>query len=947
MVDIQLFGLVLDSTLFFQIVMATLGILSINIAILKYLKNDNGTKKRNSSTMEAPPELTNDFLGRKEEQKKIMYSIENKINTIIINGIAGIGKTQLAVKAFEDLKDDYVKYWKTIRSDDNFEKIIWNLADFLKENGNNKLSEYLENGDDYYTIVNEILKVLNSSNYILFFDDYHNVEDDKINNLFKDLKDNLKNSVIILTTRKSPNFIISNIDIKNTMLVEIEGFDLESTHDYYLKKGLLSSSVQLNKIDEKIKGHPKLLEYFFVYIYTTMGYKNIENIIEELPNSDIENYLLQEIFNNISKFEIHILNFLSCLRTTIEFDALSQIINEEGVKKKLLILERKSLVKRTGKEYSIHDSLKKYCYKLIDDKKSIHKLISDYYKSQEKTNENIFEAVYHKIKADSPVDDKFIKYLKGTPKNLNRITCNAIMRLLTKNKIISDNIFELLNEFTSATDITVKKLFTNAYGDFFEKIWAINPEKSIKVFRQILEHADPTLLQLLLKVVENLSNKLPDEACKLWKEIINKKNNEANKYVLFNILSNSNLDSNKKSKILNYLINNGGSTDLSYAKSELIKLGILEGEDETLEYHLENLKNIDTNKKLLYIKQIKEYRSYDFFVEILDNIIKNSNEDYFRNPNQFVEVLKLLIRHSYSQPTTMQRIPRLIAKLADKDIMYLKYFLEEHENYFYFKFVGIRALDHIKDKISEEKTFELLKPMYEDKEPVIRTLANIMAAEIKYSHAANTKEKKRFELKIINPLKNSCTINSIESELSTAEPKNFMIICWGFQKAVEGTDRDIILEILQPINKSNLKCLYNQFINTIQNYPKILFVLSIYLFKTNNDKRQMYAIWIICNLVKIDSKGAIKYLEEIFRLLQNNWEMSQKYVNNGIEGVVNKDTTKSPKNNDKVICMHLLCCLKDIGDELHNEKKSFFEKLSKHPDGDVRGYAKLMLNGLN
>jgi len=53
---------------------------------------------------------------------------------IIIQGIAGIGKTQIAAKLLKNIKNGYITYWKEMRDVSTFDSVTRNLAGFLRNN---------------------------------------------------------------------------------------------------------------------------------------------------------------------------------------------------------------------------------------------------------------------------------------------------------------------------------------------------------------------------------------------------------------------------------------------------------------------------------------------------------------------------------------------------------------------------------------------------------------------------------------------------------------------------------------------------------------------------------------------------------------------------------------------------------------------------------------------
>lgn len=877
------------------------------------------------------------FLGRKIQLKKLRESLD-KTNMVIIQGIPGIGKTQLAAKLKENIEKDYTTFWYSLSGSDTFDSVVRQLAVFLREKENPELADYIESGgDDRETIMGLLLNGLKNKNYVIFFDDYHKVADynqeknQEIHILFWRFRDRLKGPTFIITTRIQPQFVDSTDSITKVVL---EGFEYGTTKEYLEREKVKVTPEQLKKLQKMLSGHPLLLSLFAPL--AKKGEIELSEILEKLlKEREMRDLFLKNFYDLLKEYEQKVLEAMSVFREGVPLEACLCVVQGEKVKKILMDLEEEKLVNKRGELYEVHDLMRDSIYSnRLDSPKKYHQLVGEYYKQLEKTPKNILETVHHLIKVDGSINDEIVDYLKDTPKNPDTIISYIVLDLLEKNEITSPKIFGLLEEFVIAPDLTVQKLFINEYSNLFRKIRQINNKKSIDVLRKILDQADYTSLVQLTRTISKISDEIPDEAPELWKNIIDNGDKIVHDLVSFGV-PDLKLDVKEKVRILKYLIERSDKPDtLWYAKTALKNWGFLETEEMTCDDHLDKLRNMSTDEKFLYIKQIKDKVEAYFTLEILENI-------YLQNTDQTAEVLKSLVKSRYHDPVIMQRIPRLVAKLAKEDIKYLRFFLTDHENNEYLKFVGIRALDILKYEI-EEDIYALLAPMEADKSPVIREMASILREEKKTitSVKETSQEKSRIDLKsIFGSLKNVYApiylIKIFTTDLSSTEPLAFLTACWGVQKAVEGTDLAILSRILKPLNKYDNKSIRNAYIQAatvIQEDPSMFLKISNIMLSNimlSNIalkftlEQKMSAVWLICNVGNLAPEKAIKYLEPL-------------------------------KNTDNpLLCMHLLHSLKYLRDEWPDETKAFpdktkpfFESLSNHENGDVRGLAKLLLNGV-
>ncbi|MFZ3059321.1 MAG: NB-ARC domain-containing protein [Candidatus Methanoperedens sp.] len=744
MVEIQLFGKFIDSALFFQIVMATLGVLTVIVAILNYRKknasfsnidssqstyNVSGVVKQSADATnienfsnignlgkhtellnivgnkgniyignknfkisqkikifghpDTPPSPTHNFIGRKEEQKRILESIEKKVNTIVIQGIAGIGKTELAAKVHDNLKNDYVTHWKKINSTDNFDSIINNLAGFLRENDNNTLYKYREDGDsDYTIIVNYILNALNSNNYILFFDDYHKVKDDKINEFFSNLKENLINSTIILTTRETPDFTNPNDKFQSKILDEtLEGFDLDTTSKYFFNNNLSLSSEQIYKINKKIGGHLLALSIF----YNLAKNKNANNIIEDLPKSDMERYLLKEVFKKLSNEEKEILNFLSCFRKPIESDVLSQIIDNGNVKENLLILEGKFLVKRIVNKYDLHDLIKEFSYGLMDipKRRRIHKLIGDYYKSQEKNHENLVEAFHHLFYDSEIINDDIVDYFLSIPDD-DTYLFFIITEILKDHPINSKKIFNLFDKFIAIKNSQIIIPFILSYGYYFDEVCNINKKESFGVYHKIIEsYKDIGVLDAVSESTKEIANSHPNESLQIWKKVISINNQLAPTVVHF--IKDTNI---RHSEYVDFLKDVLCRTSDDFLKQSIIatfeKWELKGYRHLSTADHLDKIRQLSIDETIEYIENYYRIIQPRFTLQILSELIKYDKH----------RVLKLIANvvdtHKVQTITILFHVSDILSNSLQKDdLEYINNEFLKKENDLYMLLAGI------------------------------------------------------------------------------------------------------------------------------------------------------------------------------------------------------------------------------------------------------------------
>jgi uncharacterized protein YutD len=433
---------------------------------------------------EAPPDVS-EFVDRETHLDDLRNTLAKK-NTIVIQGIAGIGKTQLAAKLLQSIEDEYITFWKELRDVDTFDSVTRTFAGFLRKNDDPELAEYIEGATiDHDTVLNILLRSLENKNYVLFFDNYHVVENKEIHDIFKQFKDRLKGSTIVITTRNPPPFVQIDLDESNITEKGIEGFELEATKVYLEQMGVNVSEEQLTEINRRMGGHPLSLSMFVSV--TKKGEREAGEILNKLPKKGrLERYLYNNIYERLNDDEQRVLEAISVFRTPVLSEACVYVAKGGNVKKTLIRLEEKLLVKEKGDLYYLHDLIRDFSYNLIDDPKEYHRPAGEYYAQLEKTPENILETTHHMIKDVGRVINEVIDYLLDTP--TDAYTHFVVLNILAENKIQSLKFFDLIKRIYDTGSVDIKQLTIKSLVNNKE----LNRDKTIGIIEEIINKDENT-----------------------------------------------------------------------------------------------------------------------------------------------------------------------------------------------------------------------------------------------------------------------------------------------------------------------------------------------------------------------------------------------------------------------------------------------------------------------
>jgi tetratricopeptide (TPR) repeat protein len=375
------------------------------------------------------------FYGREEEFAKLEEFFKN-YKILIINGIAGIGKSVLAAKFLLDKKDQNNIFWYSLKEWDTNRNALLAIAEFLNGLGKTTLKSYLNSNltTNFYDIIKILTVDLNDTNSILVFDDFHRA-DERTVQLFSAITeeiDKISNSYLIVISRTEVQFYDRrdvNIE-KNVLELKLDGLNKKDSMEFIQNKGI--EDQEFNLLYELTKGHPLALELI----------DSIEDIkISKGKSKDIFKFIHEEIFSKLSEEEISILQILSIYRQPVLPEAfmLEDYINFntiDGLLSKALIVEIYT------QKFMVQDMVRDFFYSRLAPAKRIksHEFAAEYFIKQGETSEleeeldagsNYIEAAYHLIEAEKQ-NEAVELILNKAPSMISKGNSEGIMNVLSK-----------------------------------------------------------------------------------------------------------------------------------------------------------------------------------------------------------------------------------------------------------------------------------------------------------------------------------------------------------------------------------------------------------------------------------------------------------------------------------------------------------------------------------
>ncbi|MBU7022626.1 MAG: tetratricopeptide repeat protein [Theionarchaea archaeon] len=353
----------------------------------------NPEKKENFYSLESIfrfdiPEPTL-FIDRRQQLEAL-----DACSFAVVTGIAGIGKTTLASHYAHLLKERGKKvFWHTFSELDSVPYLVKKLATFLASLNYPELLDYLKSdGSDMRVITALLMEGMSDGRTAFFFDDYHLVMTEPMNEFFTALK--VYEEKICVISRYRPPFVSVFDEISEIRLGEM---DRTSTREMLDKKGYNVQEESVKRIWEKIGGHPLAVE---LLCQAASGQDSL-SVMEEIPSSDVETYLWDEIYAHLPPEEQHMLTVLSIFMNPVTAAEVEPLCPFPHVRTVLRHLMRKNLVKRVDSKYTHHAVTRSFCRSLLllPDAERLHGEAARVCLQQE-TPTRIMEAVYHFVAGD-------------------------------------------------------------------------------------------------------------------------------------------------------------------------------------------------------------------------------------------------------------------------------------------------------------------------------------------------------------------------------------------------------------------------------------------------------------------------------------------------------------------------------------------------------------------
>jgi len=439
------------------------GVLDLNITGEGWSKIEKTTIKTTHTSRKEfyfSPQIphTPHFTGRVEDLKRIKDMInEGQVSGIVLQGLAGIGKTSLAAQVAHEFKGRRDVFWLEIHSWTQFQSFVSRLFAFLLERSEERgkvlgpgSDEKSEDSQQFEKLLNQALSALGKRKVLMILDDTHNASK-KILDFMRALIIAMKqarHAVFLMTSRTMPDFYDRRVVAVEKRVVEFTlsglNFDesLELVNVLKQKKRRPGKAVPgpTENIPEGFQEQgddlpiPKPLtrEEFEIVYNETRGHPFSLELLSSMnllsAQLDFQRFLNEEIFERLPPRERSVLLFSSIFRLPLQIQPFLEVIpDNEVARHHVEQLIQKNLLRERGGLLSLHSLIKDFAESRLskDMSRDYHESAVGYYmwlvkkaeergmyresqgeivgseneRKREDEHQLIVEQIYHHIKA--------------------------------------------------------------------------------------------------------------------------------------------------------------------------------------------------------------------------------------------------------------------------------------------------------------------------------------------------------------------------------------------------------------------------------------------------------------------------------------------------------------------------------------------------------------------
>lgn len=332
---------------------------------------------------------TRRFYGRSNEISQMADILEGESTSLLVPGIAGIGKTALAAKLLERFTHRRNLLYHRCQDWEGSRAFLEACAEWLSMIGNNDLSDYIASTPvpQATMAVNLIVEGLENSPALIVIDDLHKVADENFVAILRGLTIRVHevNELGLVMFSRSFRMVVPESDSSGrsvTHFLPLEGLDQDSSRQILTAMPDIELQ-QFLHIYTISRGHPLVLELIN------------RGSVGETFHATLEAFVEKEIFSKLSGPQKRLLGAIAVFREPMPLESLRTLDAEIDL---LDDLVEKGLARRIDSDfYDVHDLVREFLVRSMDEslKSELHSNAVEWYRTRTETAAEKIEFIHH------------------------------------------------------------------------------------------------------------------------------------------------------------------------------------------------------------------------------------------------------------------------------------------------------------------------------------------------------------------------------------------------------------------------------------------------------------------------------------------------------------------------------------------------------------------------
>ncbi|HEV8358871.1 MAG TPA: hypothetical protein VGR28_00295, partial [Candidatus Thermoplasmatota archaeon] len=328
------------------------------------------------------------FVGRADE----LRALAGPESVVVLEGMAGIGKTSLAAAHARALQAERSVYWHSFRGVESLGWLANRLSLFFAQHGKPALLEAVERGAELADKRALMLEGIDDPRVAVVLDDVHLVEDEAVRTFLTDAIARTRQGRLVLTSRERPRYDPS---LQHVKLLYLGGLRDEDVRTLLAAKGVSIAPELLPRLRDEVGGHPLALNLFLET--ASQPGQSIEGLLDRVPERNIEEWLLQEVYETLDEDEREVLAHASVFRTRFGSDDVAAL-SKRNTDGPMVKLRRRLLVQQLNGDFALHEVVRNFFYSRLRTRKELHERAAAHYLGKGSL-EGHLEAIHHFLAA--------------------------------------------------------------------------------------------------------------------------------------------------------------------------------------------------------------------------------------------------------------------------------------------------------------------------------------------------------------------------------------------------------------------------------------------------------------------------------------------------------------------------------------------------------------------